>query len=249
VSARKSGSNSVVECQLPKLDVAGSIPVSRSNFFTLTTLAPRSRLAQFPQDPWRHLDRPPEMHLVEIARIGRFFQAKKKCPGRPAPLLEQCDKACHRLHRSLGADGKEEIATLKRLVDAIELVRLLAKPADVRAQERSAAAARQVTSGIGFPVGKAGPAAIRGAAALKQLAVNVNHLRRSRGLVQTVHVLGAQQEVAGQRSLEFRQGKMRRVRLGPGSGPAAIRVVVPDQLRVALPRLDVRQLVMAVPTP
>src|ERR1044071_7635384 len=27
------GSNSVVECQLPKLDVAGSIPVSRSKFF------------------------------------------------------------------------------------------------------------------------------------------------------------------------------------------------------------------------
>ncbi len=29
----KSGSNSAVECQLPKLDVAGSIPVSRSNLF------------------------------------------------------------------------------------------------------------------------------------------------------------------------------------------------------------------------
>jgi hypothetical protein len=28
------GSNSVVECQLPKLDVAGSTPVSRSNFQT-----------------------------------------------------------------------------------------------------------------------------------------------------------------------------------------------------------------------
>ena len=28
-----SGGNSAVECQLPKLDVAGSIPVSRSNFF------------------------------------------------------------------------------------------------------------------------------------------------------------------------------------------------------------------------
>jgi hypothetical protein len=27
-----SGSNSVVECQLPKLDVAGSSPVSRSKF-------------------------------------------------------------------------------------------------------------------------------------------------------------------------------------------------------------------------
>jgi hypothetical protein len=30
VTAITSGSNSVVECQLPKLDVAGSIPVSRS---------------------------------------------------------------------------------------------------------------------------------------------------------------------------------------------------------------------------
>ena len=28
----RCGSNSVVECQLPKLDVAGSIPVSRSLF-------------------------------------------------------------------------------------------------------------------------------------------------------------------------------------------------------------------------
>ena len=31
---KKSGSNSAVECQLPKLDVAGSIPVSRSIFFS-----------------------------------------------------------------------------------------------------------------------------------------------------------------------------------------------------------------------
>jgi hypothetical protein len=30
---RPSGSNSAVECQLPKLDVAGSIPVSRSIVF------------------------------------------------------------------------------------------------------------------------------------------------------------------------------------------------------------------------
>ena len=30
----RSGSNSAVECQLPKLDVAGSIPVSRSNPFS-----------------------------------------------------------------------------------------------------------------------------------------------------------------------------------------------------------------------
>jgi hypothetical protein len=34
VGMTESGSNSVVECQLPKLDVAGSNPVSRSIFST-----------------------------------------------------------------------------------------------------------------------------------------------------------------------------------------------------------------------
>ena len=39
-----SGSNSVVECQLPKLDVAGSTPVSRSNFSdTYGRWAPQKR--------------------------------------------------------------------------------------------------------------------------------------------------------------------------------------------------------------
>ena len=33
-NTNERGSNSVVECQLPKLDVAGSTPVSRSNFST-----------------------------------------------------------------------------------------------------------------------------------------------------------------------------------------------------------------------
>ncbi len=33
-----SGCNSVVECQLPKLDVAGSSPVARSIFFFAGTL-------------------------------------------------------------------------------------------------------------------------------------------------------------------------------------------------------------------
>ena len=32
------GRNSAVECQLPKLDVAGSIPVARSNFIFISAL-------------------------------------------------------------------------------------------------------------------------------------------------------------------------------------------------------------------
>ncbi len=33
IQEKKSGSNSVVECQLPKLDVVGSSPISRSKLF------------------------------------------------------------------------------------------------------------------------------------------------------------------------------------------------------------------------
>ena len=36
-----SGCNSVVECQLPKLDVAGSTPVTRSIFWHVTPGTPR----------------------------------------------------------------------------------------------------------------------------------------------------------------------------------------------------------------
>ena len=39
LEAATSGSNSVVECQLPKLDVAGSTPVSRSIFQQLRKIA------------------------------------------------------------------------------------------------------------------------------------------------------------------------------------------------------------------
>ena len=55
LEAKVSGSNSVVECQLPKLDVAGSNPVSRSNLFShlanltssgFTSFTSKTRLAR-----------------------------------------------------------------------------------------------------------------------------------------------------------------------------------------------------------
>src|SRR5439155_1836411 len=45
VRARFSGSNSAVECQLPKLDVAGSIPVSRS-LKSVTSSLPKFSVSQ-----------------------------------------------------------------------------------------------------------------------------------------------------------------------------------------------------------
>jgi hypothetical protein len=58
---RLSGSNSVVECQLPKLDVAGSSPVSRSKINNLqraqkhTLHSPPLRITRTsfaPEQPW-----------------------------------------------------------------------------------------------------------------------------------------------------------------------------------------------------
>ena len=65
----RSGSNSAVECQLPKLDVAGSIPVSRSNVFnklersslfvgtTLVPLSGEKPVLQLVHGTSSHLDR------------------------------------------------------------------------------------------------------------------------------------------------------------------------------------------------
>ncbi len=44
LEAKVSGSNSVVECQLPKLDVAGSTPVARSIFSISYTGTEKSRV-------------------------------------------------------------------------------------------------------------------------------------------------------------------------------------------------------------
>ncbi len=52
-----SGSNSVVECQLPKLDVAGSSPVSRSIFNKLATIKNAAlRCTPLRRLPTRHPD-------------------------------------------------------------------------------------------------------------------------------------------------------------------------------------------------
>ena len=65
-STLMSGRNSAVECQLPKLDVAGSTPVARSNFFE----RPRS----FQCRP-----------ILFLANWG--FEAGKRCFGNVFPIV------------------------------------------------------------------------------------------------------------------------------------------------------------------
>jgi hypothetical protein len=50
-STHLSGRNSAVECQLPKLDVTGSIPVARSKILGANQLLPSGSFGIFAQKP------------------------------------------------------------------------------------------------------------------------------------------------------------------------------------------------------
>ena len=86
-----SGGNSAVECQLPKLDVAGSIPVPRSNLINnLPRSADRSMTIgrrRMPSDPkrspiWR-FQSPERAHTHENhAKIRQTNSALERHPQR-----------------------------------------------------------------------------------------------------------------------------------------------------------------------
>src|SRR5579863_3016126 len=92
----EGGSNSVVECQLPKLDVAGSTPVSRSNFQQLRDTH------RFLVTPFTPLS-PVRLKLV-VSRAATFeTQQLRVCSPRPAfaPDLNWCTHPYLRRYRDL----------------------------------------------------------------------------------------------------------------------------------------------------
>lgn len=104
-------------------------------------------------------------------------------------------------------------------------------------------------------VGERGPATIRGTPALKQFAVDVDNVFRTRGFVQTIHVLRAEKQAAGSGLFgpglfgPLGQRDVRCVRFGIAGARTTIRIVLPNQFRIALPGFNVRQFVMAVAAP
>src|SRR5215472_6033705 len=68
--------------------------------------------------------------------------------------------------------------------------------------------------------------------------------------MQTVHILRTKQKlVRSNRFLKISQRQVRRIRLSLARRSATIRVVLPNQRRIALPGLDIRQVIMAVSAP
>src|ERR1044071_470565 len=129
------------------------------------------------------------------------------------------------------------------------MIRLLAKPADIRTHQRPARTARQIAGRVTAMVGEGGTATIRGAPALKQFAVYVDHVLRARGFMQAIHVLRAEKQSSGEILFPLGQRNVRCIRLGIAGAGTTLRVILPNQLRVRLPRFNVRQLVMAVAPP
>ena len=130
------------------------------------------------------------------------------------------------------------------------MVRLLAEPANIRTRQCAARAVWQIALSVTVMVGEGGTAAIRCAPALKQFAVDVDHLLRTRGFMKAVYVLRAKKQFSGGAILFPRgQRDVRRVGFGIAGAGTTVRVILPNQLGIALPRFDIRQLVMAVATP
>src|SRR6478672_7703009 len=93
---------------------------------------PCKDLGKLCQPPLHDLRCRAKMNFVEVPSVGRLGQTEKNRLRRPWFLLEQGHEACHRLDRPRCSNGKKRFAALERPVDAIELIRLLAEPADTR---------------------------------------------------------------------------------------------------------------------
>ena len=190
------------------------------------------------------------MYFVEGRRVGRFGQSQKDCLRGSCFLLEKSYKARYRLHRSGRSDSNERLAHFKLAINAVKLIRLLAKPANIRPHQGPAGTPWQLVFGISAIVGKRRLAAIRVTPALKQFAVNVHHVFRACGFMQTIHILRAQKKsFSTGLSCEMAQRHVRCIGFGMAGACAPVRIVSPHQLRVALPCFDVRQLMVAVAAP
>jgi hypothetical protein len=101
---------------------------------------------------------------------------------------------------------------LKRTVDALESVRKLTEPDDVRPHHPRGSAARAFSADARRP-GPAEPLVAGDAPSTGELAVHVEQPRGPRALVQIVDILGHEQQFARPFAVELRQRLVRRIRL------------------------------------
>jgi hypothetical protein len=83
------------------------------------------------------------------------------------------------------------------VIDAIQVVRLLAKPANVRPDQSPAGASRKLSVEIDIMIGKRGSAAVVSTLALKQFPVDMDRTGRTGGFMQIVNVLRTQEKRPG----------------------------------------------------
>ena len=129
-----------------------------------------------------------------------------------------------------GADGHEEVAALQGLVDLVHGHGELVEPDDVGTHAPgSAGGAYAVAIHVTRPV-QDGSAAR--AAGFQQLAVHVDEAAGAGPVVEVVHVLGHQQELARPGALELDEGVVRGIGLVGGEAPPPLVVEAVDQLRI-----------------
>ena len=147
-----------------------------------------------------------------------------------------------------GANGQEDRRIVESSKNEIEMKGSLAKPADVRPDFAAAGAQRKFVRGfVELRVFERRPRA-RITAAFEKLSVHVNDARGASLFVEIVDILRAEEQTAGERLLEIGEGEMGGIGLGGRGNPAAHRVEVPNQTRIAVPgarRGDIFEAVVA----
>jgi hypothetical protein len=147
------------------------------------------------------------------------------------------DKTCRWLYNPRSSNREKDGAPFQCLENSVQLEGHLSEPANVRSNFSATIAAweffgRLVKLGIekGWPVATVAPA-------FEKLAMHVHEVLRTRILVQSIHILGAKEQPVAKRFFKPRKREMAGIRASAFGGAAAHGVILPDEPRVAAPRL------------
>jgi len=180
--------------------------------------------------------------------VERWFRAD--IDGAGIMLAGPVDEVRGGIDGAGGADDEHDGYAIDLALNAVHFEGNLAEEDDVRAEARTALAARDFVEGaIDGVVGDGRAAALRFAAGLCEFAMHVDEARRAGALVEVVDVLRAEEEAVAEVGFELSEGVMRGIRHGGLSRGASGGVELPDKRGIAVKRFGSADVFDAVAGP
>jgi len=172
------------------------------------------------------------MAFRERGCVRRILRSDVDCPRTTSNLSNKAGSGLDHARRSY---RHKECALIQCAIDSIQFERHFAEPADVGTNPTAASAPGDFgRRRVEIRVVKCRAAASI-ATALEKLSVHVNDVFRTRLLVKSVHVLGADEKAILQRVFKFGESEVRRIRFGCRSNPPTHGIKLPHQPGIAVP--------------